>query len=173
LGKTIGEEMNINEVESAITKKGILTIPAVKMHDDESYDYFSFNGEFDEYLEYLKKLNISYVYVQKVLVGEEEFYYLLDEDERIAVERDPLLEIEEEIGAVKLESLHRELENDKKYIGQLREIKIYAIIDGKELLTSIHQEWNKPLIGRIITAEFDMIDRIEVLSKLGTHKKRH
>ncbi len=169
----MGEIMKLGDVESKLSENNILPIEIAHIHSEESFEYFLFLDEFEKYLDIIKKQQVKYTYIDKTYVTEDDFFYIMDEEEEEVVNKEPLYEIDEEIGAILMESVNQEIEIYKKYIGNVREIKIISIIEGKEFAIKIDEEWNKKFVGQIITTTEMIKERFEILIEKNKYKKHH
>lgn len=162
--------MKIDEVEDNLLEIGIRPISVVRLSENDNLNYFLFNGEIAEYFNILVENQIKCVFCEKIFLTEDDFLYPLDEEDEEIIYGDSQIELDEEIGAIKMDLINPNLKEYSKYIGTVRVYKIYSIINGKELVAKIDQEWNDKFIGQHLTA----IDQIEErIAELRENIQRH
>jgi hypothetical protein len=163
--------MKVDEVEAKLIENGIHTINIARISENENFNYYLFVGKIEEYFEILIENHISSVFIEKLSITEDDFLYLLDDEDEEIVFNDSQFEIDEEIGAIKMDKYNPELKEYTKYIETVRGYRIIAIINGKELVAIISQEWSDKFIGQHLSTVDQIEERIESLKKSMRHKK--
>jgi len=164
--------MKFEEVETKIIESGIQPVPIARICEGSNDSYYLFIGELEEYITILKENQIKIIFYEKIFITEDDFLFLLnDEDEKI-VQDEPSFEIDEEIGAIKMVSYNKELLKYTKYIGEVRGYRFYAILSGKEIVAKIDQAWSDKFIGQHLSTVRLIEDKIDLLKKSTMQKKK-
>jgi hypothetical protein len=139
-----GGVMPITDVINELTNSGIIPIEVFIWRPEDEYETFIFQGNITEYINTLKKINIKSVFIEKREVREDDFEYYFDDDEIELLINDPKIHIDDD-GITNLVELSPELRKYKQYIGKIMEIRIIAIIEGKEFQIRIEEDWGSEL----------------------------
>ncbi len=165
--------MPIVDVINQLRNSGILPIEVLIFRPEDEYEAFIYQDNISQYINILTKINIKSVFVEIRKVMEEDFINYLDDEEAELFRRGSMVKIDED-GMIDLVALSPELAKYKQYIDQIMEIRIIAIIEGKELHLRIQEEWGAELnilfirTGNILE---EMIEAQEI--EFEHHKKKH
>jgi hypothetical protein len=164
--------MEIATINEYFVKNGIIPIETGILRGEEHYELFIFRGQLEEFLEILIRLSIKSIFIDKKKVREDDFAYYLEEEEEILLGNNSKYNIQED-GAINLLEINPELAEYTQFIGKIQEVRAIAIIEGKELVMFLKEEWGEKLMMEINITIQMIEDEIERQSLRKTTPKKH